>query len=144
VREGQDSGWIAAELVYPDLLSGDSAAGAAEMRGAITGQPSLASDALTPGSAAGAVIPRRHNLLPHRGPLILTLGVVGLLVFCPVFSVLAWSFGSQDLREMQLGLMDSEGERATRIGRWLGMVVVLFWGMMCIAGMVAGAMYWIR
>ena len=144
LRDERESPWMAAELVYPDLLSSDSPSLPHEGRVALTGQPVDARDFSAPGSGATAAIPRPLTQLPHRGPLVLTLGVVGLLVFCPVFSVLAWSFGTQDLREMQLGLMDSKGETSTRLGRMLGMVIVLIWVMMFVAGAVAGAMYWIR
>ena len=55
-----------------------------------------------------AVSPTRHAS-PHRGGLILALGILGWLVGCPVFSVAAWMLGSSDLREMRYGRMDSSG-----------------------------------
>jgi len=63
---------------------------------------------------------------PHRGGLILVLGVMGL-VTCAVFSLLAWVMGSHDLREMRAGRMDRSGESATQAGMILGMIVAIMW-----------------
>ncbi|MEO2090097.1 MAG: hypothetical protein ABGY75_11445 [Gemmataceae bacterium] len=67
-----------------------------------------------------------RGLAPHRGGMILTFGVVGL-VFCwtlvgLVFSVLAWVFAVQDLRAMDAGRMDDSGRSSTNTGKILGIV----------------------
>lgn len=72
-----------------------------------------------------------RDLLPHRGGMILTFGIVGL-VFCwtlvgLIFSALAWVFAVQDLRAMDAGRMDDSGRSSTNTGKVLGIVsLVLF------------------
>jgi hypothetical protein len=59
---------------------------------------------------------------PHRGGLILVLGLVGIVMGCPIFSLMAWVMGSGDLREMRAGRMDRSGEGLTQAGQILGMI----------------------
>src|SRR5262245_10868443 len=66
-------------------------------------------------------------VVPHRGGLILALGLLGFIVNCPIFSLLAWTMGSRDLAEMRLGRMDRSGEGLTEAGRILGMIHSLLW-----------------
>lgn len=80
------------------------------------------------------------QLLPHRGPLILTLALVGLLVQCPIFSIMAWVMGSADLEEMARGRMDPSGASLTRAGRMLGLILSLFWIIMAVI-LVAGLIF---
>ena len=58
---------------------------------------------------------------PHRGTLILVLGILGLVV-CVICAPIAWVMGNADLQEMRAGTMDPEGEQLTNIGRILGIV----------------------
>lgn len=69
-----------------------------------------------------APVGRRPGGKPHRGALILVLGILGL-VFCPLTAPFAWMMGSEDLRQMRAGRMDPEGEGLTQAGRVLGMIV---------------------
>ncbi len=73
-----------------------------------------------------AVSPTRHAT-PHRGGLILVLGILGWIVGCPIFSVAAWMMGSSDLREMRCGRMDPAGKGLTQAGYVLGMIYSLLW-----------------
>jgi len=73
------------------------------------------------------------GLRPHRGAMILTFGILGLVI-CVVFGIVAWVMGNADLREMAAGTMDRAGEGMTRAGKICGMistilliVVVAFW-----------------
>jgi len=67
------------------------------------------------GSATG-------NLWPHRGTLILTLGILGF-VLCGVFTAIpAWVMGSGDLKKMEAGIMDPAGAGATKAGMWCGII----------------------
>jgi hypothetical protein len=70
--------------------------------------------------------------IPHRGGLILVLGVLGWVISCPVFGFAAWLMGSSDLREMRCGRMDPAGQGITQAGYVLGMINGLLW----IAGVV--------
>ena len=58
---------------------------------------------------------------PHRGALILAFGILGLVV-CQLFGVAAWVMANDDLRQMEMGYMDSTGRDLTNTGRILGMV----------------------
>lgn len=58
---------------------------------------------------------------PHRGPVILTFGILGLVV-CAVFGVVAWVMGNNDVREMDQGYMDPSGRDLTTVGRILGII----------------------
>ena len=57
-----------------------------------------------------------------RGGLILALGIVSWATGCPIFGILAWIFGSQDLAEIDRGTMDPSGRGWTEAGRWIGML----------------------
>lgn len=73
---------------------------------------------------------RRRDWEPHRGVLVLALGICGLmLIFWPITSLVAWILGSSDLREIRAGRMDPEGESMTRIGMILGIVGTLLFVM---------------
>lgn len=62
---------------------------------------------------------------PHRGGLILTFGIVGILC-CMPFGIAAWVMGASDLSEIRAGRMDPSGESTTRVGMILGIVSVGF------------------
>jgi predicted Zn finger-like uncharacterized protein len=68
---------------------------------------------------------RRSSLEPHRGPLVLVLGILGLLVFAPL-GIVAWVLGNNDLKEMRAGRMDPEGESLTNAGRICGIIATIF------------------
>jgi hypothetical protein len=65
--------------------------------------------------------------VPHRGGLILVLGLLGFVVGCPIFSLMAWVMGSGDLQQIQSGRMDPSGESLTRAGQILGMLLAIPW-----------------
>ena len=59
---------------------------------------------------------------PHRGILILILGILSLVV-CGLFAgIPAWIMGSRDLKEMDAGIMDPEGRGITTAGKICGMI----------------------
>ena len=60
-------------------------------------------------------------MLPHRGSVILTLGILGLVV-CPLLGIAAWQMGNEDLRHMRYGRMEPSGRDLTSAGRVLGLV----------------------
>lgn len=67
--------------------------------------------------------PVYRDAAPHRGALILTLGVLSL-VCCGGFLLgpIAWIMGNTDMREIRAGRMDPDGEGLTNAGRICGMV----------------------
>ena len=79
-------------------------------------------------------------MAPHRGVLILILGIVGLVVCAPA-GIAAWIMGKQDLAKMDAGQMDPEGRQMTNIGKILGIIAMVFMVIIIvfvILGFVAG------
>lgn len=66
-------------------------------------------------------------LRPHRGPVILAFGILGLVV-CQLLGVAAWVMADNDLQEMRRGYMDPSGRDLTQTGRILGMVSTVLLG----------------
>ena len=59
---------------------------------------------------------------PHRGTVILVLGILSL-VFCGFFTgIPAWIMGKGDLAKIKDGIMDPEGEGSTKAGMICGMI----------------------
>jgi hypothetical protein len=68
---------------------------------------------------------------PHRGPMILTFGILGALTcsfpLLGIFGIIAWVLGKRDLDLIRKGRMDREGEQLTKTGYILGIVgTILF------------------
>ena len=61
---------------------------------------------------------------PHRGVVVLVLGILGL-VCCFICGIIAWVMGNNDLREMAAGTMDSAGRGMTQAGKICGMISVI-------------------
>jgi hypothetical protein len=74
-------------------------------------------------------------IAPHRGPIIFILGLLGLVVGCPVFSFAAWAMATRDLAEMRSGRMDQSGEGLTLGGFILGLIASLMW-FVCLLGVL--------
>jgi hypothetical protein len=72
-------------------------------------------------------------IVPHRGALILILGIMGIITTCPIPSLMAWVMGTHDFEEMQVGRMDAGGLGLTQAGRILGMVFSILYivGVVC-------------
>lgn len=64
---------------------------------------------------------------PHRGVMILVLGILGIVV-CAICGIVAWVMGNGDLKAMDAGQMDPEGRSLTKVGKILGIVGVCLWG----------------
>jgi hypothetical protein len=85
-------------------------------------------------AAAGLDSATALHQVPHRGPLVLTIGVLSWVFTCPVFSIMAWVMGTSDLREIRAGRMNPAGAGLTQAGRILGMISALVW----VASLVVG------
>ncbi len=79
-----------------------------------------------PELAAAANLPTSYSpsMQPHRGTVVLVLGILGLLL-CFILGIVAWVMGNDDLREMRLGTMDPSGRGLTQAGRICGMISVI-------------------
>lgn len=77
------------------------------------------------------------TLVSHRGELVLTLGLLGLLLFAPL-GIAAWILGSKDLTSMRQGIMDNSGEGMTLAGRVLGILatVIMVIGLLLVLGAI--------
>ena len=80
-----------------------------------------------------------QSLTPHRGTVILVLGIVGLAIpilfslCCGIFSsiagcicgIIAWVMANKDLRKMAEGKMDPTGRGLTQAGKVCGIISVI-------------------
>lgn len=83
---------------------------------------------------------------PHRGVVVLVLGILGLVV-CVILGIVAWVMGNGDLRKMDAGQMDPSGRGMTNAGRICGMVSVILtivgvgiWILVMVIGLGSAAM----
>ena len=115
VRRGDEGAWSRADAEYPILLVPASHLEAPQRRIAEK---------------------KRIAKMPHRGAMILVLGILGWLATCPAFAVLAWIFGTMDLQQMRDGTMDEQGQTLTQAGQILGMTYCL----VCIVAVIVGVL----
>jgi len=73
---------------------------------------------------------------PHRGTLILVLGILGLVV-CGPLGIAAWVMGSGDLKEIDAGTMDPAGRGTTQAGKICGMIATI----LMIIGVIVGILF---
>jgi uncharacterized membrane protein YidH (DUF202 family) len=86
----------------------------------------MAEQPQAPTAPAGPQFYTQQPLRPHRGGIILTLGILGI-VCCFICGIIAWVMGKSDLREMAAGRMDRSGEGLTQAGKICGMISVILW-----------------
>jgi hypothetical protein len=84
----------------------------------------MAEETQIPVASAGPQYSTQQTLRPHRGGLILALGILGL-VCCFICGIIAWVMGNSDLREMAAGRMDPSGQGMTQAGKICGMISVI-------------------
>jgi predicted Zn finger-like uncharacterized protein len=65
------------------------------------------------------------RMQPHRGQMIMILGILSLVVAGPILGPIAWIMGNNDLKEMRAGRMDPEGEGNTKVGKVCGMIATI-------------------
>jgi hypothetical protein len=75
-----------------------------------------------PARVASSATRAPSHQTPHRGALILILGILGWTMPCFPLGVVAWVMGNSDRWEMESGRMDSSGRGLTEAGRILGMI----------------------
>lgn len=72
---------------------------------------------------------------PHRGTLILVLGILGL-VLCPICGIVAWVMGNADLKAIAAGQMDPSGEGTTKAGKICGIIATI----LMVVGVIVGVL----
>ena len=73
---------------------------------------------------------------PHRGTLILVLGILGLVI-CGPLGIAAWIMGSGDLKQMAAGTMDPSGRSTTQAGKICGIIATI----LLILGVIVGVLF---
>ena len=76
-----------------------------------------------------------NNLEPHRGTLILVLGILSLVVYGFFTGIPAWIMGRNDLKKIKAGLMEPEGEGSTKGGMICGIICCII-SLLSIIGIV--------
>ena len=84
----------------------------------------MAEETQVPVVPIGPQYSTQQTLRPHRGGIILALGILGL-VCCSICGIIAWVMGSNDLKEMAAGRMDPSGQGMTNAGKICGMSSVI-------------------
>jgi predicted RNA-binding Zn-ribbon protein involved in translation (DUF1610 family) len=77
--------------------------------------------------------PVRRDCEPHRGTMVLIMGILGL-VLGPIIGlglgITAWMMGRRDLAKMRDGAMDPEGKGLTQAGHICGIIATAFQSVM--------------
>ena len=72
---------------------------------------------------------------PHRGALVLVLGILSLIICAPL-GIAAWVMGGSDLTAMRSGRMDRSGESLTTVGYVLGIIGTVLFGLQVVVGIL--------
>jgi hypothetical protein len=68
---------------------------------------------------------RRRDVEPHRGTLMVVLGVLSFFLCPPLLGPIAWLLATADLKKIRAGLMDPAGESPTHTGRVCGIIATV-------------------
>ncbi len=127
VAEAELRQWLAqgrlkpTDLVWREGMSGWVPASSVLASAAPPPTPGAPAYVPPPPRSAPAMQGPRQHMEPHRGTIVLVLGIVGLVV-CFICGIIAWVMGSRDLAKMRAGTMDPSGEGNTRAGMICGMI----------------------
>lgn len=128
LRAHESETWRPADEVYGVLSSASRPVATNPFSTAAATGSTASLPAQPPGTDASAF------MVPHRGGIILMLGIVSWLTCCPVFSLMAWMMGASDLREMRNGRMDPGGTGLTQAGHIMGVILSVFWLVLILGG----------
>lgn len=126
-KEGEEN-WQPATELYPSLLPipVSGASPFANQPASTTNSANPYASPVTSPAVAPMGIPFGGAYRPHRGGLILTLSILGILC-CQIFSVVAWIMGRADLTEIDAGRMHPDGRGLTQAGMIIGIIgTILF------------------
>ncbi|HTN73863.1 MAG TPA: hypothetical protein VL096_01400 [Pirellulaceae bacterium] len=137
-----DSQWQLALAFFPSLAPQPTHR-AATANNPFSEQAAYA--APNPYATPGAPANYGPRVEPHRGGLILALGLISWFSGCFIVGIVGWVLASTDLSKMRRGEMDSSGYGLTQAGMIIGMIhailVGLFIGgffLLALIGAVAG------
>lgn len=77
------------------------------------------------GTDRPAVVASPVGLRPHRGGVVLVLGILSLVTFLFPLGICAWVMGEHDLSEMRAGRTDPEGMGMVKAGKACGVISVV-------------------
>ncbi|HJN09820.1 MAG TPA: DUF4190 domain-containing protein [Pirellulaceae bacterium] len=112
--------WMPATTVYPVLAK--AAARATHANPFADGAAANANPYSAPTSGNPVIRPRQYQ--PHRGGMLLALGVLGIAC-CGFLAPIAWVMGHADLKQIREGRMDPSGRGLTQAGMVLGIIGTL-------------------
>lgn len=127
VKNESDQQWRSAGLVYPLLDDHQSQLPSGQPFSPQSGNP-FADQPQNPYASPatpGGFTPTQRYLEPHRGAVILTLGIISIIPCCCIFiipGICAWTMGNNDLNRIRMGRMDLEGKGLTMAGMILGII----------------------
>ena len=122
-----DAAWEPADRHYPNLREKSSSLPIQPYGGAASAPPLAQSHTSGISYVQGGSYAGSGYKSPHRGTTILVLAIIGLVMGCPILSVMAWVMGSADMQEINAGRMDPEGMSSTKTGYLIGMIYSLIW-----------------
>jgi len=77
------------------------------------------------GADRPAVAASPVEVRPHRGGVVLVLGILSLVTFLFPLGICAWVMGEHDLSEMRAGRTDAEGMGMVKAGKACGVISVV-------------------
>ena len=96
------------------------------------------------GMPRGVANPALIGIKHHRGKTMLTFGVISLLtsgcLIGGILGMITWIYANSDLKEMAIGLRDSDGRGIIIAGKVLGIIGVVFAGLTFV-GSIIGAIF---
>jgi hypothetical protein len=114
-----DGVWRGADDVYPVLRPAPVAVPVAEWNNALDPLADAKPFQQMPINSRGYIVNT------SRGGIVLALGILSWALCFPIFGIVAWAMGNNDLNEMQQGTMDNRGQVMTEAGRMIGMLHAL-------------------
>jgi len=131
-RDGSTE-WVSATNVYPALAK-TVAPTINREENPFAERTASSSNPYSAPATASPVIRQRHHA-PHRGGLILTLGILGIAC-CIICAPIAWVMGQGDLQKIRAGQMDPAGRSLTQAGMVLGIIGTLILAVQIVFGAV--------
>jgi predicted Zn finger-like uncharacterized protein len=67
----------------------------------------------------------RRDFVPHRGGVVLAMGILSIVCCGVIFGPIAWVMANNDLPQIRAGRMDPAGEGLTNAGKVCGIIGVI-------------------